>query len=156
MNDLVFVKYNRALKRRYDARDHIDPISLTSIDESNEWVVGGMDDEEDELVFEGEDLTWGVAARAIGVDEPAYDTRAKGKQPITSAPKQVEKGKSLKGRGKGKSVGGSSSAFRLRDEEEIEFDYLEGHDEEEEFNENDPQFDEEEEEEGDYDDEYDH
>ena len=35
-NDLVFVKYNQALKCRYDARDHIDLISLQDIDEANE------------------------------------------------------------------------------------------------------------------------
>ncbi|KAL8532011.1 hypothetical protein ACS0TY_008567 [Phlomoides rotata] len=152
MNDLVFVKYNRALKRRYDARDHIDPISLKDIDESNEWVVGRMEDEEDELVFEGGDLTWGVAAAAMGVDEPTYDTRAKatkGKEPVTCASKQVEKGKGSKGKG----VGQSSSSFRLRDEEEIEFE-LEGEDEEDEFNEEDPQFDDDDEEKGDYVDEY--
>ncbi|KAL8492374.1 hypothetical protein ACS0TY_023828 [Phlomoides rotata] len=51
MNDLVFVKYNRVLKCRYDARVHIDPISLKDIDESNEWVVSRMEDEKDELVF---------------------------------------------------------------------------------------------------------
>ncbi|KAL8542938.1 hypothetical protein ACS0TY_003710 [Phlomoides rotata] len=156
MNDLVFVKYNRALKRRYDARDHIDSISLKDIDESNEWVVGRMEDEEDELVFEGGDLTWGVAAAAMGVDEPTYDTRAKatkGKEPVTCASKQVEKGKGSKGKGKGKGVGQSSSSFRLRDEEEIEFD-LEGEDEKDEFNEEDPQFDDDDED-GDYVDEYD-
>ncbi|KAL8541742.1 hypothetical protein ACS0TY_002849 [Phlomoides rotata] len=94
-----------------------------------------MEDEEDELVFEGGDLTWGVvAAAAMGVDEPTYDIRAKakGKKPVTCASKQVEKRKGPKGKGKG--VGQSSSSFRLRDEEEIEFD-LEGQDEEEEFNE---------------------
>ncbi|KAL8529988.1 hypothetical protein ACS0TY_007167 [Phlomoides rotata] len=139
MNDLVYVKYNRALKRRYEARGRLDPISLTNIDESNEWVTGRMEeDEEDELVFEGDDLTWGVVARASGVDEPAYDTRGKGKgkEPETSSRKQVEKGKGSKskGKGKGKSVGGNTS--KLIDEEEEE--------EEEEFNENDPQFSEEE------------
>ncbi|XP_058006807.1 mitochondrial distribution and morphology protein 12-like [Hevea brasiliensis] len=32
LNDLVFVKYNRSLKHRYDARHHINPISLKDID----------------------------------------------------------------------------------------------------------------------------
>ncbi|XP_039048245.1 uncharacterized protein LOC120188944 [Hibiscus syriacus] len=36
LNNLVYVKYNRALKRRYNHRDVIDPISLDDIDESNE------------------------------------------------------------------------------------------------------------------------
>ena len=47
LNDLVYVKYNRALKRRYDARDRIDPISLKDIDDSNEWLMGKMEGESD-------------------------------------------------------------------------------------------------------------
>ncbi|XP_011660188.2 uncharacterized protein LOC105436349 [Cucumis sativus] len=35
LNDLVFIKYNRALKRRYNLRDIVDPISLKDIDDSN-------------------------------------------------------------------------------------------------------------------------
>ncbi|KAL8487940.1 hypothetical protein ACS0TY_024288 [Phlomoides rotata] len=67
MNDLVFVKYNRVLKCRYDARVHIDPISLKDIDET------------------------------MGVDEPTYDTRskAKGGKPVTCASKQVENEKAV-------------------------------------------------------------
>ncbi|XP_073138291.1 uncharacterized protein [Henckelia pumila] len=42
LNDLVFIKYNRALKRRYDLRDKIEPISLDDIDEINEWRIGGQ------------------------------------------------------------------------------------------------------------------
>ncbi|XP_042379959.1 uncharacterized protein LOC121972342 [Zingiber officinale] len=81
LNDLVFVKYNRALKLWYDARDKIDLISLTDIDDSNEWLMGKMDgesdNEEDELIFEGDDLTWDVVARASGAEEPEYCTRGK-------------------------------------------------------------------------------
>jgi len=54
LNDLVFVKYNRALKRRYQMRDTIDPIILTHIDESNEWLTGKLDEEndkDDETIF---------------------------------------------------------------------------------------------------------
>ncbi|XP_075500617.1 uncharacterized protein LOC142539215 [Primulina tabacum] len=40
LNDLVYIKYNRALRRRYDMRDTIDPISLADIDDSNEWLMG--------------------------------------------------------------------------------------------------------------------
>ncbi|CAL5349728.1 unnamed protein product [Camellia sinensis] len=54
LNDLVFVKYNRALRRRYNSRDTIDPIALTDVDESNEWLVGRM---EEELVFEDDTFT---------------------------------------------------------------------------------------------------
>ena len=79
LNDLVFIKYNRALKRRYDIRDTIDPISLSNIDESNEWLRGRLDgesDEDEELVFEDDTLTWGAVARASGVGESSKQTRA--------------------------------------------------------------------------------
>ena len=79
LNDLVFIKYNRALKRRYDIRDTIDPISLSNIDESNEWLRGSLDGESDgdeELVFEDDTLTWGAVARASGVGENSKQTRA--------------------------------------------------------------------------------
>ncbi|GFY83309.1 hypothetical protein Acr_03g0000830 [Actinidia rufa] len=78
LNDLVFIKYNRALKRRYDMRDTIDPISLSNIDESNEWLYGSLDgesDEDEELVFEDDTLTWGAVARASGVGESSKQTR---------------------------------------------------------------------------------
>ena len=96
----MYVKYNRALKRRYDARDRIDPISLRDIDDSNEWLMGKMegelDQEEDELVFDDEYLTWGEIARASGVEESAYSTRlTKGKGVKSSGrTKHVEKAKS--------------------------------------------------------------
>ncbi|KAK2643053.1 hypothetical protein Ddye_024816 [Dipteronia dyeriana] len=81
LNDLVFVKYNRALKRRYDVCDTIDPIYLNEIDESNEWLTGRLDDEndgDDELVFTEEDnLTWNVVATAAGVGELSYQFRAR-------------------------------------------------------------------------------
>ncbi|ESQ37081.1 hypothetical protein EUTSA_v10002971mg, partial [Eutrema salsugineum] len=54
LNDMVFVKYNRALKRRYNRKDIIDPILLDDIDESNEWLLGrmdGHDDDYNDLVF---------------------------------------------------------------------------------------------------------
>ena len=85
MNDLGYIKYNRALKKRYNERDTIDPIILKEIDESNEWLIGRMDDEnshdhvdaQDDLVFDDDDLTWGDVARANEVEEPRFDTRAK-------------------------------------------------------------------------------
>ncbi|XP_059667593.1 uncharacterized protein LOC132313007 isoform X2 [Cornus florida] len=39
LNDLVFIKYNRALRCRYNMRDSIDPISVKDIDDSNEWLI---------------------------------------------------------------------------------------------------------------------
>ncbi|KAK8945232.1 hypothetical protein KSP39_PZI008141 [Platanthera zijinensis] len=85
LNDLVFVKYNRALRRRYDSRDRIDPISLKDIDDSNEWLMERMEEDEeveqdDDIVFDDELLTWGAVARASGVEEDIYSTRlSKGK-----------------------------------------------------------------------------
>lgn len=78
LNDLVFVKYNRTLKRRYDARDRVDPISLEGIDASNEWLIGRPEDEQDDddLVFEDEPLTWDTVARASGAEEPERLTRS--------------------------------------------------------------------------------
>ena len=58
--------------KRYTERHTIDPITLKDIDDSNEWLMGRMEDEgaaEDDLVFEGDDLTWGDVARASGAEE---------------------------------------------------------------------------------------
>ncbi|XP_028101585.1 uncharacterized protein LOC114300901 [Camellia sinensis] len=72
LNDLLFVKYNRTLRFRYDMRNTLDPISLQNIDESNEWLLGRMDgesDEDNEPVFDDDDddgLTWATVARASG------------------------------------------------------------------------------------------
>ncbi|KAJ9542777.1 hypothetical protein OSB04_029283 [Centaurea solstitialis] len=74
LNDLVYIKYNRALRRRHDARDTIDPIILddTNVQDPHEWLMGVLEDEEDDMVHEGEDLTWTTVADAMGVDEPLY------------------------------------------------------------------------------------
>ncbi|GFS35803.1 hypothetical protein Acr_00g0042150 [Actinidia rufa] len=67
------------IEHRYDIRDTIDLISLSNIDESNEWLCGRLDgesDENEELVFEDDALTWGVVARASGVRESSKQTRA--------------------------------------------------------------------------------
>ena len=73
------------MKKRYNERDTIDPIILKEIDESNEWLIGRMDDEDshdhvdaqDDLVFDDDDLTWGDVAKASEVEEPRFDTRAR-------------------------------------------------------------------------------
>ncbi|RVW38640.1 hypothetical protein CK203_077543 [Vitis vinifera] len=83
LNDLVYIKYNRALKRRYNERNTIDPISLKDIDDSNEWLIGRMEDEDshggaqDDFVFNDDNLTWGDVARAAGAEEARFDTRAR-------------------------------------------------------------------------------
>ncbi|RVW19008.1 hypothetical protein CK203_095024 [Vitis vinifera] len=79
LNDLVYIKYNRALKRRYNERNTIDPISLKDIDDSNEWLIGRMEDEDshggaqDDFVFDDDNLTWGDVARAAGDEEANED-----------------------------------------------------------------------------------
>ncbi|KAH0640026.1 hypothetical protein KY285_036612 [Solanum tuberosum] len=45
LNDLVYIKYNRTLKRRYDARDLVDLIRSDNTDDSNEWLVGCPEDQ---------------------------------------------------------------------------------------------------------------
>ncbi|RWR88718.1 hypothetical protein CKAN_01775400 [Cinnamomum micranthum f. kanehirae] len=103
----VFVKYNRALKRRYDMRDILDPISLKNIDESNEWLLGRMDrelDEDDEFVFDDDILTWGDVATASGVGESSQRTRATSTSRARATPRVTR----------------SSSVLQLVDEEESE------------------------------------
>ena len=75
----MFIKYNTALKRRYNLQDIVDPISLKDIDDSNEWLIGRLDDdseEDDELVFDDDSLTWGDVSRAVGAKEPSFYSRA--------------------------------------------------------------------------------
>ncbi|RVW88499.1 hypothetical protein CK203_043838 [Vitis vinifera] len=66
---------------RYDRCNVIDPISLVDIDESNEWLIGKISEEdttihaEDDLVFEDDSLTWGVVASALGVGDANISTR---------------------------------------------------------------------------------
>ncbi|XP_060216894.1 uncharacterized protein LOC132644325 isoform X1 [Lycium barbarum] len=75
LNNLVYIKYNRTLRRRYDVGDTVDPILLDNIDEANEWLIGCPQNEEEELVYEGCDLDWGTVSRASGVEENIYGLR---------------------------------------------------------------------------------
>ena len=83
LNDLVYIKCNRALKRRYNERDSIDPISLKDIDDSNEWLIGKMKYEDfhggaqDDFVFDDGNLAWGDVARATGIEDTRFDTRTR-------------------------------------------------------------------------------
>ena len=47
LHDLVYIKYNQQLAQRYNIRYEIDPIVLNKIDECNEWLVGQVDDDND-------------------------------------------------------------------------------------------------------------
>ena len=89
LNDLVYIKYNRTLMKKYTERHTIDPIILKDIDDSNEWLMGRMEYEgaaEDDLVFEGDDLTWGDVASASGAEELRVYTRAKATKTPTPKP----------------------------------------------------------------------
>ncbi|XP_059639566.1 uncharacterized protein LOC132281935 [Cornus florida] len=113
LNDLVFTKYNRALRRRYNMRDTLDPILLDDIDESNEWLTGRMDDSdaEHDLVYEGDSLTWGDVANFAGIGEasrPQRSTRSKS----SSSSRLPTKG-------------AGSSSVRLVDEDENDSDEIE-------------------------------
>ena len=74
---MVYVKFNRALQRRYKKEGSGDPIILEDIDESNEWLMGRMDndDEDDDLVFLDGDLTWGDVSKASRAYETPHLTR---------------------------------------------------------------------------------
>ncbi|CAM8937418.1 unnamed protein product [Rhodiola kirilowii] len=81
LNDMVFVKYNRALKRRNSSKDTTSPNLLNEIDESNEWQLGTMEgaspnDDVGNLVFSDDNLTWNVVARASRANDPSYATRS--------------------------------------------------------------------------------
>ena len=76
--------------KRYTERHTIDPITLKDIDDNNKWLMGRMEDEgvaEDDLMFEGDNLTWGDVARASGAEELKVYTRAKASKTPTSKPK---------------------------------------------------------------------
>ncbi|KAE8715827.1 hypothetical protein F3Y22_tig00110160pilonHSYRG00705 [Hibiscus syriacus] len=95
LNDMVFVKFNRALERRAKSKE-TDPILLQDIDESNEWLMIRMEDDEDddEAMFVGEDLTWSDVANASGAYESSYLTRASKVMNDGAGPSRNDKGKS--------------------------------------------------------------
>ncbi|XP_070008994.1 uncharacterized protein [Nicotiana sylvestris] len=91
LHNLVFIKYNRALRRRYNHRNIIDPILLDNIDEANEWLTGVPENCEGEEVFEGDsDFTWGDVAVGSGVGEDPYGLRR-----YTPSSSSIRKGKSV-------------------------------------------------------------
>nr|KAJ0210554.1 hypothetical protein LSAT_V11C400203280 [Lactuca sativa] len=76
LNDMLFVKFNYGFDRRIKDMDK-DPIHLQKIDESTEWLMGRLKEEnDDDIVFVGEDLAWRDVAHASGAYEPSYLTKA--------------------------------------------------------------------------------
>ncbi|XP_033145217.1 uncharacterized protein LOC103863882 [Brassica rapa] len=97
LNNMVFVKYNRTLKRRSLRSVCVtrDPILLDEIDDSNEWLIGRMDgdsSDNDDLVWGDDDLSWNVVNQAMGVEEPSYSTRGAGAKRASSSKTDKEKG----------------------------------------------------------------
>ncbi|KAD5318011.1 hypothetical protein E3N88_17957 [Mikania micrantha] len=95
---MVYVKYNRALHRQHRKEGTADPIELEDIDESNEWLMGKMEDDEqkddDDLVFIRDDLAFNVVCKASGGDELIRLTRALKAKVTTdgSWPSRTDKG----------------------------------------------------------------
>ncbi|XP_058768459.1 uncharacterized protein LOC131642205 [Vicia villosa] len=81
LQDLVFIKYNQNLKERFDSDDLIDPVVLEDdFDTHNLWLLGGEDEAQpkpdNDMVFDGEDLSWLDVEIASGAAEPAINTRS--------------------------------------------------------------------------------
>ncbi|VVB01793.1 unnamed protein product [Arabis nemorensis] len=95
LSDMVFVKYNRFLQRRKEKKVTGDSFVLEEIDDNNEWLLGEMDgdseEENDDLVFENDDLTWNMVSQVSGAEEPSYRIRAA----TTSANTDKGKGKGI-------------------------------------------------------------
>ncbi|KAF7833672.1 protein FAM50A-like [Senna tora] len=96
-----------SLRRRFNERDSIDPISLKDIDDSNEWLLGKVEEELDDNVFKNDDLTWQDVAIASGAEEPLRYSR---KRSSTQAPTPRM--------AKKEALASSSSTLRDLDEEE--------------------------------------
>ena len=112
----MYVKYNGTLTRRYNIHDTIDPIILDNIEDANEWLLGGPEDQEDELVYEEGDLNWGTVAMAAGADDSVYGLRRKSSSSTsTLRPRSLDKGKAT-----------SSSQTRTLVDEESEEEEDEG------------------------------
>ena len=76
---------------------------MDNIDDSNEWLVGCPEDQDDELVYEDDDLTWCSVATAIGADESIYLLRG-----LSSRSTVLDKGIGLE------SISTSSSSSRTQ------------------------------------------
>ena len=129
LNDLVFVKSNRALKHRREESTSRDPILLKDIDESNEWLLERMegDSDEDDLVFEDDTLTWAAVAQACGANEPCYGTRSRGSKSTTTSKTSTND----KGKASASTCKSSQAQIQLIDEDGEE-EYEEDEEEEEE------------------------
>ncbi|XP_021855425.1 uncharacterized protein [Spinacia oleracea] len=125
LKDLVFVRCNRALNRRYSRKDTTNPILLEEIDECNEWLLRKKDenscaDVDDDFVFDDDDLTWGAVDRVVGTSAPSYVTTASRKVRDRSRPSF--KSDREKGHASCSTPKTSLRTMALDDEDEIEED----------------------------------
>ena len=60
--------YNQQLAQRYKIRDEIDSIILNDIDEYNEWLVGQVDDDNEE----GE-MSWFLMMILLWIGQPSMN-----------------------------------------------------------------------------------
>ncbi|CAH9096637.1 unnamed protein product [Cuscuta europaea] len=85
LNDLVYIQYNKKLQQRFFERKHnvgsksYDPIFLREVDENDDWVV--PDDEAlQDLVNQGDDLTWEQVRAAQQATEARTNTRSQNRR----------------------------------------------------------------------------
>lgn len=65
LSDLVYVQYNRKIDSRFQKRrelgNNFDPLVIDDFEWGNEWI-----NNEADIVYSGEDLTWNDVDRATG------------------------------------------------------------------------------------------
>ncbi|XP_058004458.1 uncharacterized protein LOC131180789 [Hevea brasiliensis] len=114
LDNLVYVKYNRALLCQQTFGDITTPVDLANIDESNEWLLSecdGDDNDDNSLVFMNGVLTWGDVGRATGVFESRYESRSAARSTPVETP-SFRRPRAMRG---------ASSSQVDDDEEEEEF-----------------------------------
>ncbi|KAF9618647.1 hypothetical protein IFM89_002342 [Coptis chinensis] len=70
LNDLVYIQYNQRLEKRFKERlanGESDPIILKEVHENDAWIIPN-EEQLEEFVREGDDLSWDqvLAARGVG------------------------------------------------------------------------------------------
>ena len=97
LQDLVYVKYNQDFVNHFNSRDVIDLVVLNDIDESNDWLLGELEEEKnakDELVFQDNDLSWLHVKIATRASEPLkYTKRQTQMKKVNDANERGKKGR---------------------------------------------------------------
>ncbi|XP_075473332.1 uncharacterized protein LOC142504339 [Primulina tabacum] len=126
LNDLVYIKYNRALRRRYDMHDTIDPISLVDIDDSNEcWTSIWVD--EDAYNFRSRSTSSTKEAVASTSTLNTYKRRSTINRNNNEEDEEIDFGENdeeSEGYKSGASASGDDDHDDTVGEDEDEFDYL--------------------------------